>query len=143
MHQVQFREEKKIKDRVKYFHVKARYLDFDKKIFGETLSKHAIKKFRGAKQITTLKVFLLKYYLSEKHIKAKLSEYSRKFLFIIDIHLCKYKGKAFYIKRGQVVEIFVKSRVVVDAAYFREENPNYTKPSIKESNRGPPLPLFS
>jgi hypothetical protein len=25
---------------------------------------------------------------------------------------------------------------VVDAAYFREENPNYTRPSIKESNEG-------
>jgi hypothetical protein len=29
---------------------------------------------------------------------------------------------------------------VVDAAYFREENPNYSRPSIKESNRGPPPP---
>jgi hypothetical protein len=26
---------------------------------------------------------------------------------------------------------------VVDAAYFREENPNYTRPSIKESKKGP------
>jgi hypothetical protein len=27
---------------------------------------------------------------------------------------------------------------VVDTAYFREENPNYTRPSIKESDKGPP-----
>jgi len=54
----------------------------------------------------------------------------------MDIHLCEYKGKAFYIEKGRVVETFVKSRVVVDAAYFREENPNYTRPSIKESNGG-------
>jgi hypothetical protein len=27
---------------------------------------------------------------------------------------------------------------MVDAAYFREENPNYTRPSIKESNKGSP-----
>jgi len=88
-------------------------------------------------------VFPLKYHLGEKHIRAKLSEYSRKFLSIMDIYLCEYKGNAFYIERRRVIEIFVKSQVVVDAAYFREENPNYTRPSIKESNRGPPLLLFS
>lgn len=49
-------------------------------------------------------------------------------------HLCEYEGRAFYVEKGQVVEMFIKSRVVIDAAYFREENPNYTRPSIKESN---------
>jgi hypothetical protein len=122
---------------VKYFHVKARYLDFDGKVLGETLSKYTIKKFRGAKQITALKVFPLKYHLNEKHIRAYLTEYSRKFLSMMDVHLCEYEGIAFYIKKGRVVEIFIKSRVVVDAPYFREENPNYSRPSIKESNRGP------
>ena len=96
----------------------------------------------GRKQITALELFPLKYHPGEKHMRAHLSEYGRKFLSMIDIHLCKYEGKAFYIEKGRVVEIFIKSRVVVDAAYFREENPNYTRPSIKESNRGPP-PLSS
>jgi hypothetical protein len=54
---------------------------------------------------------------------------------MMDIHLCKYEGKAFYIEKRRVVEVFIKSRVVVDAAYFREENPN-SRPSIKESNGG-------
>ncbi|KAH8772429.1 hypothetical protein F5882DRAFT_505893 [Hyaloscypha sp. PMI_1271] len=109
----EFGEEKRIKDGVEYFHIKARYLDFDGKVFGETSSKYAIEKF----------------------LRAHLSKYGRKFLSIIDIHLCEYKGKAFYIEKGQVIETFIKSRVVVDVAYFREENPNYTRPSIKESNR--------
>ena len=113
-------------------------MDFDGKVFGETSSEHAIKKFRGAKQITALEVFPLKYYPGEKQVRAHLSECGRKFLSMIDIHLYEYKGKAFYIEKGRVVEIFIKSRVVVDAAYFREENPNYTRPSIKESNGGPP-----
>ena len=85
----------------------------------------------------------LKYYPGEKHVRAKLSEYSRKFLSMMNIHPCEYEGKAFYIEKGQVVEIFIKSRVVVNAAYFREENPNYTRPNIKESNRGLPPPLSS
>jgi hypothetical protein len=110
-------------------------LDFNGKVFGETLSEHAIKKFPGAKQITALEVFPLKYHPGKKHIRAYLTKCGRKFLSIIDVHLCEYKGKAFYIEKERVVEIFIKSRIVVDAAYFREENPNYTRPSIKESNK--------
>jgi hypothetical protein len=87
-------------------------------------------------------LFPLKYHPGGEHMRAQLSEHGRKFLSMIDIHLCKYEGKAFYIEKGRVIEIFIKSRVVVDAAYFQEENPNYTRPAIKESNRGP-LPLSS
>jgi hypothetical protein len=111
-------------------------LDFNGKVFGEALSEHAIEKFRGAKRITALKVFLLKYYLGEKHVRAYLTKCGKKFLSMIDIHLYKYEGKAFYIEREKIIEIFIKSRVVVDAAYFREENPNYVRPSIKESDEG-------
>ncbi|KAH8751488.1 hypothetical protein BGZ57DRAFT_774900, partial [Hyaloscypha finlandica] len=51
---------------VEYFYIKARYLDFDKKVFRETLSKYTIKKFYRVKEITILEVFPLKYYLGEK-----------------------------------------------------------------------------
>jgi len=119
---------------VEYFHIKARYLDFDGKVFGETSSEHAIEKFRGRKRSTALEVFPLKYHPGEKQVRAHLSEYGRKYLSMMDIHLCEYKGKAFYIEKGRVVETFVKSRVVVRRGLFREENPNYSRPSIKESN---------
>ncbi|KAH8586146.1 P-loop containing nucleoside triphosphate hydrolase protein, partial [Bisporella sp. PMI_857] len=122
------------KGRVEYFYIKARYLDFNGKVFGEALSEHAIKKFRRAKQITALDIFPLSYYPGKKSVRAHLIECSRKFLSIMNIRLGEYKGKAFYIEKERVVEIFIKSRVVVDAAYFREKNPNYTRPSIKESD---------
>jgi hypothetical protein len=54
---------------------------------------------------------------------------------MIDIYFYEYESKAFYIEQERVVEIFIKSRVVVDVFYFREENPNYTRPTIKESNK--------
>jgi hypothetical protein len=111
-------------------------LDFDGKVFGEASSEHAIEKFRGAKRITALEVFPLKYHPSEKRVRAHLTECGQKFLSMMDIHVCEYEGKAFYIEKERVVEIFIKSRVVVDAAYFREENPNYARPSIKESDEG-------
>jgi len=71
-------------------------------------------------------------------MRAHLTECGRKFLSMMDVHLCEYEGKAFYIEKRQVIEIFIQNRVVVDAPYFREENPNYTRPSIKESDEGRP-----
>ncbi|KAH8586089.1 P-loop containing nucleoside triphosphate hydrolase protein, partial [Bisporella sp. PMI_857] len=106
----------------------------DGKVFGEASSKHAIEKFRGAKQITALNIFPLSYHPGEKSVRAHFTECGQKFLSIMNIHLGEYKGRAFYIEKERVVEIFIKSRVVVDAAYFREKNPNYTRPSIKESD---------
>ena len=131
-----FGEEKTTKGGLKYFHVNARYLDFDGKVLGETSSEHAIEKFRGAKQIAALEVFPLKFHPSEERVRAHLITSGRKFLSMMGVRLYEYKGKAFYIEKGQVVEMFVKSRVVVDAAYFREENPNYARPSIEGSNKG-------
>jgi hypothetical protein len=54
---------------------------------------------------------------------------------MMGVHLCGYEGKAFYTEKERVVDIFIKSRVVVDAAYFREENPNHARPSVKESRQ--------
>jgi len=53
----------------------------------------------------------------------------------MDAHHCEYKGKAFYIEKEWVVEISIKTQVMVDPPYFQEENPNYSRPSIK-NNRG-------
>jgi hypothetical protein len=62
----------------------------------------------------------------------------------MNVYYYKYKGKAFYIKKEQVVEISIKSRVIVNAPYFRKENPNYSRPSIKDNRgpRGPPPSYF-
>jgi hypothetical protein len=118
-------------------------LDFNSKVFEETSSKYTIEKFYRAKQIIVLEIFFLRYYLSKKQVRAHLFEYSQKFLSIIDIYFYKYKDKVFYIKKKQVIEIFIKSRIIVNIAYFREENPNYTRLNIKKSNRGLLLLLSS
>jgi hypothetical protein len=41
---------------------------------------------------------------------------------------------AFYMKKNHPVKLFVNSRIMVDAAYFREANPNYARVSIEESD---------
>jgi hypothetical protein len=55
---------------VKYFHIEGRYLDFDGKVLSEVVIHLLIKKFRGAKQIDTLKVFPLHCHLNESDARA-------------------------------------------------------------------------
>ncbi len=46
-----------------------------------------------------------------------------------------YRGNAFYIEKGEYVEVPVDSRIMVDMAYFRKINPNYTRPHIDDLAR--------
>ena len=100
----EFGEETKTKDGIAYFHVKARYLNFDGKVFGETSSEHVIEKFRGAKQIIALEVFPLKYHPGEKHTRAHLSEHGRKFLSMMNIHICESTSR--HCTRGDELSSF-------------------------------------
>ncbi|KAH6711956.1 hypothetical protein BKA61DRAFT_677172 [Leptodontidium sp. MPI-SDFR-AT-0119] len=96
----EFGEEKTANGGIKYFHVKARYLDFDGKVFGGTSSEYVIEIFCGAKQITTLEIFPLKYHRNEREVRAQLTECGQKFLSLMDVYLCEYKGKGFYIEKN-------------------------------------------
>ncbi|KAF2171578.1 hypothetical protein M409DRAFT_35796, partial [Zasmidium cellare ATCC 36951] len=45
-----------------YFYVEGRYLNFNRKVFGESRVVVPLEKFRGAKEIYLLKAFPLRYY---------------------------------------------------------------------------------
>ncbi|CZR66033.1 uncharacterized protein PAC_15933 [Phialocephala subalpina] len=130
-----FGEERKQMNGVEYFHVGCHYLDSDGKVFGEVSTALGIEKFRGTKRINFLGVFPLPYHQKEKETRAYLDKCGRKFLKLINVHHCQYQGMAFYMKKNRPVKLFVNSRIIVDAAYFREANPNYAKPSIDEHNK--------
>jgi hypothetical protein len=42
------------------------------------------------------------------------------------------RGSAFYMEEGHAIQIHVDSRVMLDAAFFRKINPNYSRPRINE-----------
>jgi hypothetical protein len=54
-----FGEERTISDRVIYFHIKGRYVDFNGEVFGKVLINTGILKFRGLKPINSFDVFPL------------------------------------------------------------------------------------
>ena len=53
-------------NKVKYFHLECRYVDFDGKVFGETSIELAILQFRGTKKINSLDAFRLEYHPNKK-----------------------------------------------------------------------------
>lgn len=127
-------EAKVTTDGVEYFHIKGKYLEFDGKMLGKVPIETAILGFRGSRNINSLEAFPLQYHETENSIRETLVKCGRKFCFsLIGTQHRQYRGRAFQMKKKKPVEIFINSRIMVDAASFQEINPNYARPSIFKS----------
>ena len=110
--------------------MEGRYLDFDGKVFGEACVVLCMERFREAKQINLLNAFPLEYHQNGSKIRAHLIECGRKFVSLMGVHHCQFRGPAFFMHKGEPVQVNVNSRITIDATYFRQINPNYARPSI-------------
>ena len=116
----------------KYYKMECRYLDYDGQVFGETSINLAIVKFPGKKRISTLNAFPLQYHPDEKAMKAHLIDCGRKFVSMLGTHHRYCRGTEFYMKDGEAMTVSVDSCVMLDAAFFRKMNPNYTRSQPNE-----------
>ena len=123
-------EEKTTATGITYFHMECRYLDSDGAVFGEVSVALGIAKFAGVKRIVTLAAFPLAYHPRRSEIKTSLVERGRRFVSLLGVHHLQYCGNAFFTEKGEVVKVPIKGRIIVDAAFFRENNPNYVRPRI-------------
>ena len=121
--------------RIPYFHVDCRLLDFNGQVFGEVSTALGIKNFQGAKRIDRLEAFPLKFHAHQKEMREYFVRCGRQFTSLMGQHHVQYRGNAFYIEKGEYIEVPADSRIVVDVAYFRKCNPNYTRPRINELAR--------
>ena len=128
-----FGEERTMDDGTDYFHLECYCLDFDGKTFGEATVELGISKFRGTKQIDSLGVFPLEYHPNRSEVQAYLVECGRKFVSLMGVHHRQYRGDAFYIRKGKPVRVPVNGRIMIDATFFHQANPNYVRPRISES----------
>lgn len=122
-------EDKMIKDQ-KYFVLSGRYLDFDGKRFGEVSGGTAIAEFRGARQITSLESFPLRYHNERGELESGLIERGRHFASLRGIHHCAYDGLAHKKVQGKPIKLTVKGRIMIDPQSFKEHDPNYQRPQI-------------
>ena len=128
-----FGEERRRNNGTKYFHIEGRYLSFDGDVFGEATEVLSIEEFRGAKQIHLLSAYPLTYHQQFDRLKTHLIECGRKFTSLLGVHHRAFEGKAFYVnKEGKIITTSVrKSRIMVDASFFRKRNPNYKRAKVE------------
>jgi hypothetical protein len=112
--------------------MECRYIDFDGEAFGDVSLNLVIPKFRGTKRIDTLTAFPLQYHADESGVRIDLLKCGRKFISLIGTHHRHCCGKAFFMYDGSPVLFPVNSRIMIDAAFFRKQNPNYSRPRITE-----------
>ncbi|KAL8800740.1 MAG: hypothetical protein Q9182_004945 [Xanthomendoza sp. 2 TL-2023] len=118
-----------------YFHVECRLLDSHGQVFGEVSTALGIGKFPGAKRIDRLEAFALEFHAHQQEMREYFVRCGRQFASLMGQHHVQYRGNAFYIEKGEYVEVPVDSRIMVDVAYFRKINPNYPRPHINELAR--------
>ena len=135
-------EEQKTAQGQQYFHLECRYLDFNGRIFGEATTHLGIARFHGVRRIDSLESFPLAYHPSAMEMTIKLVACGRKFRSLLGTHHRQYKGVAFYMHRGNAIQMPVVSRIMVDPGIFRELHPGYSRPRIYEPGRGSSIDLF-
>jgi hypothetical protein len=126
-------EEKISKSGVKYYEMECRYIDFDGEAFGDVSLNLAIPEFHGTKRINTLTAFPFQYHAEESGVRADLLKCGQKFISLIGTHHRYCCGKAFFMYEGDAILFPVNSRIMIDAAFFRKQNPNYSRPHITKS----------
>ena len=120
---------------VPYFHVECRCLDYNGQVFGEVSTALGIGAFQGAKRIDRLEAYPLEFCRDLGEMMNYFARCGRQFASLMGQHHVQYRGNAFYIEKGDYVEVPVDSRIMVDVAYFRKVNPNYARPQVNELAR--------
>ncbi|KAF2177301.1 hypothetical protein K469DRAFT_742614, partial [Zopfia rhizophila CBS 207.26] len=113
-----YKEEKTELNSSKFFCIDGRYIDFDGKMLGEANIRCSIPKFR-------------------EETRNELIKLGRAFCSLRGVHHVQYASRAFQVKeKREIASQHVKSRIMVDAAFFQQMNPDYPAPRIHKSKPG-------
>ncbi|OAX78485.1 hypothetical protein ACJ72_07209 [Emergomyces africanus] len=125
---------------VQYYKLDCWYLDYDGQVFGEVGVEFGIIKFLGYKLIHTLEAFPLYHHPDHERVRNDLIECGRTFREVTsgapsntDAQFRHCKGSAFIMQNRKVIVVNIDGRVAIDATFFREMEPNYSRPRIYES----------
>jgi hypothetical protein len=135
-----FGEEKTDESKLKYYNLSCLYRDFNGTVFGDTTIEIRISKFSGVRRIDNLDAFPFKYHPRQSAVEAELVKCGRRFIALMGTHHCHCMGDAFIMTQRGPLEMKVDSRIMVDAAFFRKMNPNYSRPKINAAGELKPDP---
>lgn len=117
--------------RGQWYSVEGRYLEYDGKSFGMGTMAAEVGAFKGARKITSLACYPLKYHREPEAIKHKLIERGKKFVSLTGMNYRFHKGMAFYKRKRSIIKVNINGRVMVDPAIHRRINPNYPVSTVK------------
>jgi hypothetical protein len=87
--------------------------------------------FNGARKITSLGCYPLKYHKNETKIRTDLVNRGKKFVALQGVNYRSHEGLAFYKKKNQIVKVNINGRIMVDPAIHRRILPNYNVSTVK------------
>lgn len=90
-----------------------------------------VASFKGAKKISSLTCYPLKYHKNEAKIRAELIERGKKFVALQGVNYKSHEGLAFHKKRKQIVKVNINGRIMIDPAIHRRLLPNYPISTVK------------
>ncbi|KAK8060863.1 26S proteasome regulatory subunit 4 [Apiospora saccharicola] len=107
------------------YYVEGKYFEYDGKNFGFGVMAEELPDFQGSRRIDSLACYPLKYHKDESQVRRDLIERGKKFVSLGGVHYKCHQGLAYYKKKKSVVRVEVNSRIMVDPAIHRRNNPNY------------------
>ncbi|KAI0593002.1 hypothetical protein F4775DRAFT_597652 [Biscogniauxia sp. FL1348] len=111
--------------RGEFYYVEGKYFEYDGKQFGYGSMSQEIPDFRGARKITSLGCYPLKYHKNESQLRKNLIERGKKFVSLGGVHYKSHEGMAYYKKKKSIIKVNINGRIMVDPAIHRRINPNY------------------
>ncbi|EAW11985.1 putative AAA family ATPase [Aspergillus clavatus NRRL 1] len=114
-----------------WYSIEGRYLEYDGKSFGMGTMAAEVESFKGARKITSLSCYPLKYHREAEEVKTKLIERGKKFVALRGMNYRFHKGMAFYKKKRTVIKVNINGRVMIDPAIHRRINPNYPISTVR------------
>lgn len=108
-----------------YYYIEGKYFEYDGKQFGFGSMSEEIADFRGARKITSLGCYPLKYHKNETQLRHDLIERGKKFVSLGGVHYKSHQGMAYYKKKKAIIKVNINGRIMVDPSIHRRINPNY------------------
>ncbi|KAI1800779.1 hypothetical protein F4811DRAFT_574708 [Daldinia bambusicola] len=111
--------------RGEFYYIEGKYFEYDGKQFGYGSMAEEIPEFRGARKITSLGCYPLKYHKNEAQLRKDLIERGKKFVSLAGVNYKSHQGMAYHKKKKSVIKVNINGRVMIDPSIHRRINPNY------------------
>ena len=119
-----------------WYSIEGKYLEYDGKQFGMGTMSAQVSQFQGARKISSLDCYPLKYHKDPEAAKTQLIERGKKFVALKGMNYRSHIGMAYLKRKRQVLKININGRVMVDPAIHRRINPNYQISTVKPDEDG-------